>query len=98
MKSRQERIESLLRKDFSPQYLEVFNESDQHSGPGFETHFRVRLISSFFESRSLVERHRLVYKSLQAELDAGLHALSLEVFSTNEEAKFQKSPPCAHKN
>lgn len=98
MSRRKNRIESLLEESFSPKHLEVIDESHQHSGPERETHFRVRLVSSAFESKSLVERHRLVYQALQPELDSGLHALAIETFAPSENLKGRESPPCAHKS
>jgi len=98
MGQRMNRIESLLEKSFSPKHLEVIDESNQHSGPQTETHFRVRIVSSTFESKSLVERHRLVYQALQPELDSGLHALAIETFAESENFKSRESPPCAHKS
>ena len=77
-------IEQVLHQQFEPTYLEVIDESAQHAGhsgateSGMNSHFRVRIASSHFENISRVQRHRLVYDSLQEFLDNGLHALAIE--------------------
>ena len=77
-------IEQVLRQQFQPTFLEVIAESSQHAGhsgatdSGMNSHFRVRIASSHFENISRVQRHRLVYDSLQEFLDNGLHALAIE--------------------
>ena len=77
-------IEQVLRQQFQPTFLEVIDESSQHAGhsgatdSGMNSHFRVRIASSHFENISRVQRHRLVYDSLQEFLGNGLHALAIE--------------------
>jgi BolA protein len=74
-----------LQERISPEWLEVLDESAAHAGhvganeSGMGTHFRVRIKSSVFEGKSRVQRHRLVYDALQEFIDAGLHALAIEV-------------------
>lgn len=78
-------IEQVLRAKLAPTLLEVIDESGAHAGhagangTGFGTHFRVRIASPFFEGKSRVARHRVVYDSLQHFIDQGLHALAIEV-------------------
>ena len=73
-----------LQKQFKPSFLEVIDESAEHAGhsgaseSGMNSHFRVRIASVQFEGLSRVQRHRLVYDSLQEFLDNGLHALAIE--------------------
>jgi BolA protein len=77
-------IERVLQQQFQPTSLEVIDESSQHAGHsgasdvGMNSHFRVRIASSHFENLSRIQRHRLVYDSLQEFLDNGLHALAIE--------------------
>jgi BolA protein len=77
-------IAATLEKQFQPSFLEVIDESGQHAGhagaseSGMNSHFRVCIASSQFENLSRVQRHRLVYDSLQEFLDNGLHALAIE--------------------
>ena len=78
-------IEAALRSAFQPTQLEVVDESWQHAGhagangSGFGTHFRVRIGSPIFTTRSRVAQHRLVYDALREFMDAGLHALAIEI-------------------
>ena len=80
-----DRMAGTLRDALAPTDLEVLDESWQHAGhagangTGFGTHFRVRIASPFFEGKSRVARHRVVYDSLQHFIDQGLHALAIEV-------------------
>ena len=60
-----ERVESKLRATLTPTHLEVINESHLHSsGPGAESHFKVIIVSSVFEGKSLIDQHRLVNAAL----------------------------------
>ncbi|MCZ2203588.1 BolA family protein [Bartonella sp. A05] len=81
-------IKTKLNDAFYPQKLEVINESHLHAGHHHErhifdgqgeTHFRVKMTSSFFSGMTRVEIHRAIYKVLQQELAANVHALALEV-------------------
>ena len=74
-----------LQERIASEWLEVLDESAAHAGhvgandSGVGTHFRVRIKSSVFAGKSRVQRHRLVYDALQEFIDAGLHALAIEV-------------------
>ena len=74
-----------LQERIAPEWLEVLDESAAHAGhvgasdTGVGTHFRVRIKSSVFAGKTRVQRHRLVYDALQEFIDAGLHALAIEV-------------------
>lgn len=78
-------IEATLRERLDPTSLEVLDESAAHAGHagsnglGFGTHFRVRIASSRFDGVSRVAAHRLVYDALRSYIDAGLHALAIEI-------------------
>jgi BolA protein len=77
-------MQEVLNRQFKPSFLEVIDESADHAGHsgatenGLNSHFRVRIASSQFEGLGRVQRHRLVYDSLQEFLDNGLHALAIE--------------------
>jgi BolA protein len=96
--SRHERIEVALRRDLEPTFLEVTNESHQHSvKPGSETHFKLVVVSAAFEGQSRVARQRLIHRSLAAELSSGLHALTSSTFTAAEWAaspEVPASPEC----
>lgn len=95
-------IESKLEKAFSPERLEVVNESHLHSGHHNvgeggtqtfdgtgETHFRVRIVASVFAGMSRLERHRAVNAVLADELASGrVHALAVESAAPGEETRW----------
>ncbi len=78
-----ERITQTLEAEFAPESLDVVDESHKHAGhagapEGGESHFRVTMVSQAFSGMNKVERQRAVYKALQAEFDARLHALAFD--------------------
>jgi BolA family transcriptional regulator, general stress-responsive regulator len=78
-----------LREAFSPESLDVADESHLHEGhaghrPGGETHFRVYIVSPAFEGKSRIERHRMVNTTLAAELQGSVHALAIKAHSPGE--------------
>ena len=92
-------IENTLGSSFNVSHLEVINESHMHSGPNTESHFKVILVSDQFEDVKLVQRHRKINELLKYELENGVHALSLHLFTQSEwkdkEEYVKDSPPCA---
>ncbi|KAI8138162.1 hypothetical protein BJV82DRAFT_565597 [Fennellomyces sp. T-0311] len=88
-------IESKLMEEFDPSTLHIVNESHMHAHHAAmkdnttnkETHFRITLISEKFNGKSLMQRHRAVYKLLQQEIDEGVHALTLR---TKTQAEIEK--------
>jgi BolA protein len=73
-----------LSTRFSPEHLEVIDESNKHFGhagwrEGGETHFRVRIATRHFAGSSRVAQHRAVMETLDAELKDRVHALAIEV-------------------
>jgi BolA protein len=95
----EKKIEHTLRDNFQLSHLEVINESHMHSGPNTETHFKVVLVSEEFKDVKLVQRHRKINELLKYELENGVHALSLHLFTMDEwkekEEYVKDSPPCS---
>ena len=80
----QGQIEAKLRQAFSPEVLEVINESHLHNvPPGSESHFKAVIVSEQFNDKRLVERHRLVNQALATEL-GNIHALALHTLTPEE--------------
>lgn len=95
----QETIEEKLQQAYSLQHLAVINESHQHNVPAnSETHFKVTMVSPDFAGKTLVTRHQSAYKVLAQELQRGVHALALHMFTEQEWQKKNGaaplSPPC----
>ncbi|NQV22590.1 MAG: BolA family transcriptional regulator [Rhodospirillales bacterium] len=84
-----ETIRIRLEDAFSPNVLEVIDESHLHSGhagarPEGETHFRVTVVSETFKGENRVERQRSVYRVLSDLLEGPIHALSLKLSAPDE--------------
>ena len=84
-------ITDKLTRAFTPQSLDVVDESHLHAGhaghrPGGETHFRVTIVSESFRGKSRVERHRMINATLAAELAGGVHALAIHASAPGERA------------
>ncbi|PVY69805.1 BolA protein family transcriptional regulator [Tamilnaduibacter salinus] len=90
----QQSIESRLANAFPGDHLVVENESHRHNvPPNSETHFKVTLVSPAFEGRNRVKRHQAIYSELSAELQGGVHALALHLYTPDEwQARQQQSP------
>jgi BolA protein len=87
-----ERIRRKLVDGLQPSRLDVIDESHRHEGhagaaPGGETHFRVEIVSAAFAGRSRVDRQRLVYELLAADMGAPIHALSIKAMTPEEGAQ-----------
>ena len=92
----QQDIELQLASQFAPDYLEVVNESHQHSVPAnSETHFKVVLVSPNFEGLRKVARHQQVYAQLASQLAGPVHALALHTYSPVEWQSRQEAAPAS---
>lgn len=96
--SMQEQIQNALEEALSPSHLDVINESGNHNVPkGSESHFKVVVVSTRFETLSRIERHRLV-NTILADALKQIHALSIHAYPPQEwQARSEQSPdspPC----
>jgi len=93
----QDTIETKLTELLQPEVLDVFNESNMHSGPATESHFKVVAVSQAFEGKMLIARHRMINQALANELNS-IHALSLHTMTPDEyfdkAGKVADSPEC----
>jgi BolA protein len=90
--STKDTIINKLREAFSPESLDVVDESHLHEGhsghrPGGETHFRVYIVSPAFEGKSRIERHRMINSALAAELAGSVHALAIKAHVPGEASR-----------
>ncbi len=99
----QDNIAKKLNDAFSPEHLEVINESYMHSVPeGSESHFKITIVCDEFKDKMLIARHRLVNKVLEEELqkdrtEGGIHALALHTLTMEEwfkKGQVPESPEC----
>lgn len=75
-------MRSILDEFLSPVELEIVNESHLHAGHSGdngtgESHFKLMIVSSAFENKTRVERHRIVYDLLKDLMHNPIHALSI---------------------
>ena len=83
-------IESKLREKFSPQALEIVNESHLHAGHqesfdgSGETHLRIRIVADAFKGMGRVDRHRAVNALIADEMAEGLHAIAITALAPDE--------------
>ena len=90
-------IENKIATQCAPDYLEVINESNQHSGAGTETHYKVIVVSEHFANQTRVQRHRELNALLADELNQGVHALSLKLHTPAEwQARHGDVPASPH--
>jgi len=86
-------IQSKLVVDLNPEHIDVLNESHQHNVPeNSETHFKVVCVSKRFDGLTRVKRHQSVYSVLSDELNNGVHALALHLYTPEEWARIAAAP------
>jgi BolA protein len=82
-------ITNKLREAFTPESLEVKDESHLHEGhaghrAGGQTHFRVYIVSPAFQGKTRIERHRMINAVLTGELAGSVHALAIHAQAPGE--------------
>ena len=95
----QETIVQKISESLTPAHLEVINESHMHNvPPGSESHFKLVVVADVFDGMPRVRRHQQVNGILAAELDGGVHALSMQTLTRDEWAarggEVTDSPQC----
>lgn len=101
MSTMTEIIESKLKAGLALEHMELVNESYKHNVPeGAQSHFKVLLVSSDFDKKTPIMRHRMVHTILDEELkqEGGIHALSIDAKTPAQYAKspdIHKTPACA---
>ncbi|KAK9378611.1 bola protein [Kockiozyma suomiensis] len=88
-----DRIKSVLEHEMEPVHLAIFNDSHKHAhhkpmagNTNPETHFRLEIVSNYFEGKRLPMRHRAVYALFQKEMaeEGGIHAMQLKTLTPKE--------------
>jgi BolA protein len=71
-----------------PERLEVEDQSHLHAGHAGARagggHFAVLIVSQHFSGKSLLERHRMVYRALRNAMQTEIHALSIQAYAPGE--------------
>jgi len=81
-------IRERLTAAFAPTALDIEDDSAKHAGhAGARSgggHFNVRIVSTEFSGKSLVQRHRMVYDALGDAMQQDIHALSIQAKAPDE--------------
>jgi BolA protein len=94
----QAEMESLLSAAFSPNRLQVINDSASHHGHSGddgsgESHFTVVIESEAFADKSRLQRQRMVNAALGDIPGQRVHALAIRAFAPNEQTNEQPGGP-----
>ena len=88
MSDRITRIREALMRELQPAHLSIEDESHRHKGHAGAAdgrgHFRVQIVSSAFEGKLPIARHRLVYAALGDMMTTDIHALSIQARTPRE--------------
>ena len=81
-------IERRLAETFSPTLCQVQDESALHAGHAGAAsgggHYRIKLVSTLFEGKNRLARHRLVYDCLNDMMQHDIHALAIVTLTPSE--------------
>lgn len=74
-------IRERLEAAFSPDSLQIIDESHKHAGHASAKgggHFIVQIVSKAFEGKGPVQRHRMVFDAMGDLMHSEVHALSIQ--------------------
>ncbi len=79
----------LLTQHLKPDFLNVRDDSLSHASHNEAaksggTHFTIMIVAEDFSGKTMIQRHRMVYKILDAQLKGRLHALAITALSPIE--------------
>lgn len=83
-------LEERLRTALAPERLEIADDSAAHAGHAGAReggHFTVRVVSTAFAGKTLIQRHRLVHAAVADLMRREIHALSINKAQTPDEAR-----------
>ncbi len=84
-----EKIYLMLTEGFHAQFLDIKDRSDEHAGHAEAKktgggHYEMTIVSSAFEEKTLIERHRMIYEALQESFKGEIHALGIKAYTPKE--------------
>ena len=86
--ARYDMIRAHLEAAFSPERMELTDESHLHAGhagaEGGRGHYRLHIVSHAFAELRPIARHQLVYRSLGELMQTDIHALSITALTPVE--------------
>ena len=87
-KSTVETIERKLREQLEASHVEIIDESWKHAGhAGTKSgggHFILHVVSDRFEGVGRIDRNRMVFRALEAEMGREIHALVIKALTPKE--------------
>lgn len=90
----EQQLNNKIQEEFAPHFLQIENESHMHSsGKGANSHFRIVLVTDKFVGMRKVARHQLLYQLLAQELQNGIHALALHLYTPTEWLQLNQQAP-----
>lgn len=97
--SKQDELFAKIQANLNPQFVKIENESHMHSsGKGADSHFKLVIVSELFDGMRKVQRHQKLYQLFAEDLQNGIHALALHLYTPQEWAAqnetFPRSPAC----
>ena len=68
-------------KELEPSHVDIEDEGHLHVGrAGAKSggHFKLNIISEIFKGKTVIERHRIIYKCLDSLMNTEIHAISIK--------------------
>ena len=85
---REQQIRQCLETAFQPSELLLKDQSQLHAGHegarDGRGHFDVTIVSTTFDGKNRIERHRMVYDALGTLLESDIHALRIKTYTPSE--------------
>lgn len=86
--TRSERIRERIASTLAAETVEVQDESHLHAGHegarDGRGHFRVVVVSTAFEGKNRLQRHRMVFEAVGEMLTTDIHALGVQAYTPEE--------------
>lgn len=85
-------IEERLKEALHPSFLNIRDDSQQHAGHASAKatgggHYSLTIVSTAFEGKGLVQRHKLVYSALEGLIGKEIHAIQINAKTPEEHQK-----------
>lgn len=85
----EERIKQKIVENLKPDHFELINESALHAGHAGDdgsgqTHFKLIVVSEAFAEHNRIQRHRMVFSTIENLFPQGIHAFSLVALTPQE--------------
>lgn len=85
---RVEMIRERIHLSLQPEHVDIEDDSAAHAGhAGAQSgggHFNAIIVSPLFQDKSMIKRHRMVYKAMGDAMQTDIHALSIKAFTPEE--------------